>query len=163
VNPPLVALRQARALCGTHAAVLADVLGELDAKGAFASSDLENPTKETRRILDQFAYRYLRLQDDMGARLFPAALRALGEDIAPMPALDRLARLEQLGWLPSADEWAELRRIRNEFAHDYPASAEEKAERLRLALVAARRLLEIFAFLETRLRQRFGAPPHDET
>ena len=51
------------------------------------------------------------LQDDMGARLVPAVLKALGEDVAPMSALDRFGRLEQLGWLPSADEWMALRQV----------------------------------------------------
>jgi hypothetical protein len=44
-------------------------------------------------LLDQFAYRYTRLQDGMGARLMPAVLKALGEDIGPMSAIDRFTRL----------------------------------------------------------------------
>ena len=83
------------------------------------AADLDALGKEDRRLLDQFAYRYTRLQDDMGARLIPAVLRALGEEITAMPMLDRLSRMEQLGWLPDAEEWADLRRIRNEFAHDF--------------------------------------------
>jgi len=62
---------------------------------------LEHPSKEDRRLLDQFAYRYTRMQDDMGARLVPAILRALGEEVSAMSTLDRLDRLEQLDWLPS--------------------------------------------------------------
>ncbi|TXF13361.1 hypothetical protein [Pelomicrobium methylotrophicum] len=120
-----------------------------------AACDLEHLSKENRRLLDQFAYRYTRLQDDMGARLMPAILRALGEEVAAMPALDRLNRLEQLGWLPSAEEWVELRRIRNEFAHDYPATAQERLERLQLAFSSARRLLEILAILDGKIQQRF--------
>ncbi|MBS0543668.1 MAG: hypothetical protein JSR40_08025, partial [Proteobacteria bacterium] len=89
------------------------------ARTALTAEILDRPGKDERRLLDQFAYRYTRLQDDMGARLFPAVLRALGEEVAPMPVLDRLARLEQLGWLPSAEQWLELRRIRNEFTHEY--------------------------------------------
>ncbi|MBV5347663.1 hypothetical protein JZU46_05560 [bacterium] len=34
------------------------------------------------------------LQDDVGAKLVPAVLKALGEDVAPMSALDRFARLQ---------------------------------------------------------------------
>lgn len=95
------------------------------------------------------------MQDDMGARLMPAILRTLGEEVAAMPALDRFNRLEQLGWLPFAEEWAELRRIRNEFAHEYPATAQERLERLQLALTSARRLLEILAILDGKIHQRF--------
>ncbi|MFZ5595222.1 MAG: hypothetical protein ACOY4D_13390 [Pseudomonadota bacterium] len=89
--------------------------------------DPERLSKEDRRLLDQFAYRYTRLQDDMGARFMPAALRAMDEEIAAMPMVDRLNRLEQLGWLPSAEGWLDLRRIRNEFAHDYPETPQERS------------------------------------
>ena len=99
--------------------------------------------KEDRRLLDQFAYRYTRLQDDMGARLMPAVLKALGEDIVSMAAIDRFARLEQLGWLPSSDEWLLLRQVRNQFAHDYPDSPAERFERLHVATQAAGQLLTV--------------------
>ena len=74
-----------------------------------------------------------------------------------MPALDRFNRLEQLGWLPSADEWLELRRIRNEFAHDYPETAKERFDQLQLALAAARRAREIFNSLGQKVLQRLSA------
>ena len=117
--PEWLALQQAYVVCLGHEAVLRDALEDLKQRKLVAA-DLAALSKEDRRLLDQFAYRYTRLQDDMGARLIPAALRALGEEVAAMPMLDRLNRMEQLGWLPDAEEWAELRRIRNEFAHDYP-------------------------------------------
>lgn len=142
-----LALQQILTLCQTHRAALSDALADL-AKRPLQIQDLANIGKDDRRILDQFAYRYTRLQDDMGARLFPAALRALGEDIHAMSVLDRLNRLEQLGWLSSAEEWIELRRIRNEFTHDYPELAEERFDRLQLAIQSARRLLEILHTFE---------------
>jgi len=69
--------------------------------------------------------------------------------------LDRLNRLEQLGWLPSAEEWGDLRRVRNEFAHDYPDTVDERIDRLHLALTAAQRLLEILVRFEHKARQCF--------
>ena len=91
----------------------------------------------------------------MGTRLFPAVLRALGEEVSEVPALDRFARLEQIGWLPNADRWSELRRIRNEFAHDYPESLEERFARLTLAAEAAGEALGILDHLVARICQRF--------
>lgn len=155
-NPALLALRQALAACLMHQQALTEALADLS-KRRLESLDLENLGKEDRRLLDQFAYRYTRLQDDMGARLMPAALLSLGEEVAAMSVLDRLNRLEQLGWLPSADEWAELRRIRNEFAHDYPETAAERLERLQLAVESASRVLEVLAGFQTRIEQRFQA------
>lgn len=73
-----------------------------------------------------------------------------------MPAFDRFARLEQLGWLPSADDWNVLRQIRNQFSHDYPDSASEHFERLQAAIGAARQLIAVMAQIESKICQRFA-------
>jgi hypothetical protein len=139
----LLALGQSLALCQSHQDALQDALSDLGRQGLLVQ-DLEHLDKGRRRLLDQFAYRYTRLQDDMGAKLIPAILRALGEEIDPMPVLDRLNRMEQLGWLPSADEWIELRGIRNKFAHDYPDTVDERFARFQLAMKSALRISGIF-------------------
>jgi hypothetical protein len=46
-----------------------------------------------------------------------------------------------------------LRRIRNEFTHEYPESPEERHERLELATRAARRLVEIAGLMERRAEE----------
>lgn len=157
MNPghEVLALQQALTTCRTHRQALREALEDLDQR-SFMADDLARLTKEDRRLLDQFAYRYTRMQDDMDTRLFATALAALGEDVARMPVVDRLDRLEQLGWLPSAEEWMDLRRVRNEFTHEYPQTEAERSERLRLALESAHRLLEIFETFEGRIRERFG-------
>ena len=111
-----------------------------------------NPGKEDRRLLDQFAYRYTRLQDDMGAKLMPASLKALAENVATMSALDRFARLEQLGWLVSADDWQTLRQIRNQFAHDYPDNPTERFERLQAAIHAAAQLIAVLTQFQSKIK-----------
>lgn len=141
-TPEQLALQHAQAVCLGHAEALAEALQDMQIR-ALSHDDYAHLNKVDRRLLDQFAYRYTRLQDDMGARLMPAALKALGEDIGPMSAIDRFARLEQLGWLPSSDEWLALRQVRNQFAHDYPDSPAERFERLQVATQAAEQLLNV--------------------
>lgn len=154
-TPELLALRQALSVCRTHGEALQEALQDLHRENLTASR-LEHLSKEERRLLDQFAYRYTRLQDDLGARLVPASLRALGEEIAALPMLDRLNRLEQLGWLPSAEEWLEHRRIRNEFAHDYPETAEQRWQRFSLAVASAGQVLQTLEHLASRIGGRFS-------
>ncbi|APW46135.1 hypothetical protein [Rhodoferax antarcticus] len=151
----LLALKQTHEQCLAHADALGEALADMRVRALDAAS-YEHLDKDDRRLLDQFAYRYTRLQDDMGAKLMPAVLRALGEDIAAMPALDRFARLEQLGWLASADDWATLRQIRNAFAHDYPDSAQERFERLQAAASAASQLMDCLGLISRQMLQRFG-------
>jgi len=154
-TPEMLALAQAWALCHGHLDALQDALGDMRCR-QLTLADLEHPSSADRRLLDQFAYRYTRLQDDMGGRLMPALLRALGEEVAAMPALDRFARLEQLGWLASAEDWNVLRQIRNQFAHDYPDSIDERFERLQAAMDAADQLIAIIAHIDRKLHQRFS-------
>ena len=150
--PERLALAHAHGTCAAHAQALREALHDLHQR-ALTERDVQQPGKDDRRLLDQFAYRYTRLQDDMGARLMPAILRALQEDIAAASTLDRLNRLEQLEWLPSAEQWSELRRIRNAFAHEYPLTPAERLAQLRIAMQAATRLLTIFDDMEVRIRQ----------
>lgn len=73
--PEWLSLQQASATCHGHALALREALHDL-AQRKLAQSELDALSKEDHRPLDQFAYRYTRLQDDMGTRLIPAVLRA---------------------------------------------------------------------------------------
>jgi len=150
-TPEQMALQQSLVLCQGHADALQEALQDIHAR----DMDLDGFThlsKQDRRLLDQFAYRYTRLQDDMGAKLVPALLKALGEDVAIMSALDRFARLEQLGWLVSADDWQTLRQIRNQFADDYPDKPTERFERLQAAIHAAAQLIEVLTQFQRKIK-----------
>lgn len=150
-TPEQLALQHSLALCQSHADALQDALQDIKVRG-MGVDDYAHLGKEDRRLLDQFAYRYTRLQDDMGAKLVPALLKALGEDVAIMSALDRFARLEQLGWLVSADDWQTLRQIRNQFAHDYPENPTERFERLQAAIHAAAQLIEVLTQFQRKIK-----------
>ena len=153
-QPEQLALHHALAVCVTHREALEDALADLRLRNLTAD-DLRSLSKGDRRLLDQFAYRYTRLQDDLGARLMPAVLRALQEDVGPMSVRDRLDRLEQLGWLPSAEAWLALRRMRNAFTHDYPLSVAEQMASLLAAMTAAYQLLAVLAGFEARSGREF--------
>jgi hypothetical protein len=85
---------------------------------------------ETIGFMDQYIFRFSKLQDVMGNRLFPLTLEALAEPVAEMAFIDILNRLEKLRVLDSAYDWIELRKIRNDIVHEYPSSLEERIEGL---------------------------------
>ncbi|ALK87346.1 hypothetical protein [Limnohabitans sp. 63ED37-2] len=159
-SPEQLALQHHMALCQSHAEALQDALQDMRNR-ALNVDDYTHLNKADRRLLDQFAYRYTRLQDDMGAKLIPAVLKALGEDIAPLSALDRFARLEQLGWLASADEWQTLRQIRNQFAHDYSDNPTERFERQQAAVHAAVQLMSVLTRFQSKSTP--AVPPSSRT
>ncbi len=71
---------------------------------------------------DQCIYRFSKLQDCMGAKLFKSVLLYQGENVN-RPFLDILNQLEAMNII-DVDEWFEIRDVRNEIAHDYDADDE---------------------------------------
>ncbi len=65
-------------------------------------------------VLDQFSTRFSKLQDAMGAKLFPAVLELTKEQGEFSAFLDKLYRLEKIGAILSAEHWLLLREMRNE-------------------------------------------------
>jgi len=79
-------------------------------------------------FLDQFIFRFSKLQDVMGSRLFPSILELLAEPANEKAFIDILNRLEKLKIIESALHWIELRKIRNDIVHEYPAALTERIE-----------------------------------
>ena len=95
---------------------------------------METPADELVAALDQFAFRFSRLQDTLGQKAFRTILiGGLREPFEDRPLRDVLDRLEQLRLIPSAERWEEIRAARNSLAHDYPDTPAQRAARLNLA------------------------------
>ncbi len=82
--------------------------------------------------IDQFIYRFTRLQDSMGKRLFPAIISYVDNDLTSLSFLDILARLEQLSIIKSDHDWQFFRNLRNNLSHDYPDNMKIMVETLNL-------------------------------
>jgi hypothetical protein len=63
----LLSLAQALGLCCRHVEAQQDALLDMKSR-AFTQEEMEQLSPSDRRLLDPFAYRYTRLQDDMGKR-----------------------------------------------------------------------------------------------
>ena len=72
---------------------------------------------ESLAYSDQIIYRFSKLQDCMGAKLFKSILLYQGENV-DKPFLDILNQLEKMDII-NVDDWFEIRDLRNEIAHDY--------------------------------------------
>lgn len=118
-TPLPVKLAAALAQCAVHAQVLADAAALLPPR--FTAQDIVGIDAALRRVLDQAAYRYMKLQDSLGERVLPGLLNLAEEPLAPEATFaQKLQRLERLGVIPSADTWRVLREVRNALAHEYP-------------------------------------------
>ncbi len=94
-------------------------------------------------VIDQMIFRFSKLQDTMGEKVFPAILLLSGEEIKRMTFIDRLNRLEELE-LVDKDRWMKLRKERNEIAHEYSYNIEEVVEGINHIYKKIDELVEIF-------------------
>jgi len=109
-----------------------------------ARHTLESAIKECSAHLDQFIYRYTKLQDSLARRLLPALYGVLENDDSPRAFLDILNRLEQLGVVPDKERWQVHRNLRNNLAHDYPESIEQTVATLNQLFESWRDLEQLF-------------------
>ena len=144
----IVALKLQPALkeCRLHQRRLGYALGRLRDKLPQCGDDWEALDEETVATIDQLLFRYNKLQDAMGQRLFSAILHLGGEWRDEETFIDKLNRLEKLGVIPSAEQWMSCRQIRNRMTDEYPDAPEQNASNLN-------RVVESIPILEDALAQ----------
>ncbi len=59
--------------------------------------------------IDQFLFRFSKLQDAIGQRFFKTILMFLQEDVQGIPFIDILNKLEKLKLIQSCEQWHRLR------------------------------------------------------
>lgn len=107
-------------VCDKHILRIREALGGLKVYFPISVETYQNFDSEQIRCIDQFIFRFSKLQDALGAKIFRCTLEILDEDVASLPMRDILNRLERFNLIPSAEEWIYIRELRNEIAHDYP-------------------------------------------
>ena len=123
----VIKLKCASALeeCKKHVQRINTALKFLEPLFPLTQNRLNALSDEQTAVLDQFLYRFAKLQDCIGLRLFPAVYSLLENDTTVHPFIDILNRLEKLGVLTSAADWQYFRSLRNNFAHEYPERSED--------------------------------------
>ena len=99
---------------------------------------------EKIKTIDTFIYRFIKLQDMMGDKLFRIFLDELGEYKDNMSLLDILDKLEKLNLIDNSQQWMEYRKLRNKLTHEYPSNEDEVIEGIVVALEAFVYMEKIF-------------------
>lgn len=131
-------------VCEHHANRLNWAMTQLHSHFPLSAERLENLSDIEIAVLDQFSTRFAKLQDAMGAKLFPAILELTKEQGEFKAFVDKLNQLEKIGAIRSAEDWLLLREVRNAFAHDYPDDLELQANVLSQSYLLAKNLLTTF-------------------
>jgi len=103
--------------------------------------------KEEITFIDQFIYRFSKLQDALGQKLFKAVLINLDEEVNNKSSIDIFNRLEQLEIIKDYDKWKFLRDLRNELAHEYEEN--KMADKLNLLFEKKSELEKYFLDIKT--------------
>ena len=91
------------------------------------SQKYQNLTDDEVEHIDQYLFRFAKLQDAIGKKLFKWILLSLDEDVEGLAFVDILNKMEKLSLLESSNQWRELRELRNEISHQYDDDPTEMA------------------------------------
>jgi hypothetical protein len=105
--------------------------------------------------LDQFAYRFAKLQDVISTQLMRRfATYVLREPVEDAPIVDILNLLERYRYLPSAARWQEIREMRNQITHEYMMAPAELVASLDLAFGMVGEMSQLVSALRTAAQER---------
>jgi len=106
-------------------------------------------SKMEKFALNTFIFRFSKLQDLMGRKIFRACLEFFQIPTEDMGFADILKTLEKENIL-DIDTWSLLRELRNDIAHEYPEEMDETIEKINLFIRRSDDLLRILERLERR-------------
>lgn len=104
--------------CEKHLQTLHYAKSELKNLFPLTGRSYQNLSQEDIQAIDQFIYRFSKLQDTIGEKLIKIVFSLYEENIEKFTFIDILNRLEKAEIL-TTKEWQELRDIRNELSHNY--------------------------------------------
>ncbi len=102
-----------------HEATLEFNLNEIKNFNLPSIYDFKQLTIPQKNPIDVVIMRFGQLQDMIGAQVFPRILEHLEETKLTDSFIDKLHKLEKLGYLPDTQWWRDLRKLHSNFSHDY--------------------------------------------
>lgn len=132
-----------------HAARLKGALAQTVHWMPLTAESLSTLPLERVAFLDMLTMRFGKLQDIIGAKIFSLILDLLGEDAASL--IDKLNKLERLGYIDKVNWWMDLREIRNQVMHDYPDDYDAIFGHLSQLILKADELLNFWEALKIKI------------
>lgn len=114
--------------CDKHIQRIDEAYGDVSDILPLSTNKFENLTKDEVQAIDQYLFRFAKLQDTIGDKIFKMLVARYQDNVTSIPFIDVLNMLEKLGYLYSSKEWINLRKIRNEISHQYDDEPEEMSK-----------------------------------
>jgi hypothetical protein len=147
-------LKEAIVICSTHIERINFAYSKINNLLPLSLEVFQKLEPETTSFIDQLIFRFSKLQDSMGNKLFPSLLTNLGEEVRAVPFIDLINKLESLELLKTSD-WLLLRETRNILSHEYPFDATDIVDGLNLLHEQLKLIISIWEKLEQYVYQRY--------
>ncbi len=134
--------------CEQHIKRINEAWSDMEAFIPLNSERYQKLRKDEVQALDQYLFRFAKLQDTLGDKLFPLIIQKFEGAIKSIPFLDTLNKLEKFGCINSAKEWIYLRKLRNEVAHQYDDEPEAMAQAINALAMQKKVIEEVFRQLK---------------
>jgi len=134
--------------CEKHIQRIDEAYGDMESIIPLSVEKYKDLTKDEVQDIDQFLFRFSKLQDTMGEKIFKLIFQKYEGSSQVIPFIDMLNTLEKLGCITSAKEWMHLRKLRNEVAHQYDDEAEEMTQAINALLFQKEIIKTIFTKLK---------------
>lgn len=105
--------------CDKHLCRMNDAYQDMQSFMLLSPEKYQQLSKDQIQDIDQYLYRFSKLQDAMGEKLFKLIISRYEENTEKLSFIDVLNKLEKLQLIQSAEDWKILRQIRNDLAHEY--------------------------------------------
>jgi len=105
--------------CDKHLQRIEEAYSDIENSLPLTVQKYKNLSKDEVQDIDQYLYRFSKLQDTLGQKIFGLILNIYEPSNENIPFLDLLHKLEKLDFLDNTKEWMNLRDKRNKIAHQY--------------------------------------------
>lgn len=112
-------------VCNIHLQRLSDAYSKTVDLFPMSEERYGSLTVEQIAFIDQYIFRFAKLQDTIGDKLFKQILVVSDEQVENLAFRDILNKVEKFGIIHDRNEWLEMREIRNDVSHEYPVISEE--------------------------------------
>ncbi|MCF6282028.1 MAG: nucleotidyltransferase domain-containing protein [Candidatus Polarisedimenticolaceae bacterium] len=114
--------------CDKHRLRINDAYQDMQLFMPLTAEKYQQLSKDEVQDIDQYLYRFSKLQDVMGEKLFKLIISMYEESHTPLTFIDTLNKIERLGIIHGVGDWKALREIRNALSHEYDDEPEQMSE-----------------------------------
>lgn len=114
--------------CEKHLLRMEQAYSEIKSILPLSHHQYSNLQDEEVKNIDQFLFRFSKMQDTIGDKIFKIILQDYNPDFQKLSFLDFLHELEKREIITSAQDWIILRKVRNNIAHQYDDEPEEMSQ-----------------------------------